>query len=74
MKERLLELLREENGDIDFESSEELVDDGLLDSLTLAGIISAISMEFGVMLPYEEIIPENFNSVDAMAALIQKYQ
>ena len=74
MKERLLELLREENGDIDFESSEELVDDGLLDSLTLAGIISAISMEFDVMLPYEEIIPENFNSVDAMAALIQKYQ
>jgi acyl carrier protein len=41
--------------------------------MTIVGIISALSMEFGVMLPYEDIIPENFNSVDAMTALIQKY-
>ena len=30
-------------------------------------------MEFAVELPYEDIIPENFNSVDAMAELIEKY-
>ena len=49
------------------------MDDGILDSLTIVGIISALSMEFGVELPYEDIIPENFNSVDAMAELIEKY-
>ena len=39
----------------------------------MVGIISALSMEFNVTLPYEDIVPENFNSVDAMVELIQKY-
>jgi acyl carrier protein len=73
MKEKILEVLNENYPEIDFESSDELVDDGTLDSLTVVGIISALSAEFGVELPYEEIIPENFNSVDAMAELFAKY-
>ena len=74
MREKLLALLREEYPDIDFDESDELVDDGILDSLTVVGVISAISDEFNVEIPYEEIIPENFNSIDAMAELIEKYQ
>jgi len=73
MKEKILEILEENYPEIDFESSDELVDDGTLDSLTVVGIISALSAEFDVELPYEEIIPENFNSVDAMAAVFEKY-
>lgn len=73
MRERLLTVLQESYPEIDFESSEELVDDGVLDSLTLVGIISALSLEFGVILPYEDIVPENFNSIDSMVALIQKF-
>lgn len=73
MKEKLLEVLKREYPEIDFMVDADLVDDGILDSLTIVGVISAISMEFGVVLPYEEIIPENFNSVDAMAAMIEKY-
>lgn len=73
MRERVMALLVENYPDIDFECSDELVDDGILDSLTIVGIISDLSMEFGVVIPYEDIVPENFNSVDAMAALIQKY-
>ncbi len=73
MREKLKELLKTNYPEIDFEASTELVDDGILDSLTLVGIISTISMEFGVMLPYEDIVPENFNSLDSMAELIEKY-
>jgi acyl carrier protein len=73
MKEKILEILSETYPEIDFESSDELVDDGTLDSLTVVGIISALSSEFDVELPYEEIIPENFNSVDAMAEVFEKY-
>lgn len=73
MKEKLLEVLKREYPEIDFTVDADLVDDGILDSLTIVGVISAISMEFGVVLPYEEIIPENFNSVDAMAVMIEKY-
>ena len=73
MEEKVLELLAEEYPEIDFTSSDELVDDGTLDSLTVVGIISALSAEFDVELPYEEITPENFNSIDAITALFEKY-
>lgn len=73
MREKVKSILEENYPEIDFEGSEELVDDGILDSLTIVGIISALSMEFGITLPYEDIIPENFNSIDAMAKLIEKY-
>ena len=38
MEEKILKLLSEEYPDVDFASSEELVDDGILDSLTIIGI------------------------------------
>lgn len=73
MRDRVKQILTENYPEIDFESSTELVDDGILDSLTMVGIISALSMEFGVVLPYEDIVPENFNSIDAMVELIEKF-
>ena len=73
MREKVKEVLQTNYPEIDFEASTELIDDGILDSLTLVGIISALSMEFGIMLPYEDIIPENFNSIDTMAELVQRY-
>lgn len=73
MREKIKALLSQTYPQIDFESSNELVDDGTLDSMTLVGIISALSMEFGVMLPYEEIVPENFNSLDSITELIEKF-
>ena len=72
MKEKLLNIFKEEFSDIDFELSTALIDDGILDSIVLVELISIISMEFGVSIPYEEIIPENFNSVDAMAQMLER--
>lgn len=74
MYDEVLELLKSEYPEIDFESSDALVDDGILDSLTLTGVVSALSMEFDIEIPYEEIVGENFNSVDAMARLVERLQ
>ena len=72
MEEKVLKLLQEEFPEVDFMASEELVDDEVLDSLTLTGIIAALTMEFGITIPYEEIIEENFNSVSAMAEMVAR--
>lgn len=72
MKQKILKVLSEELPDIDFSASDALVDDGILDSLSITGIIAALSMEFGITIPYEEIVEENFNSVDAMAAMVER--
>ena len=74
MYNKVLALLQEEYPEIDFTGSDELVDDGILDSLTLTGIIAALSMEFDIEIPYDEIIEENFNSVAAMAEMVKRLQ
>ena len=48
MEEKILNLLSEEYPEIDFTASDELVDDGILDSLTITGIIATLTMEFGI--------------------------
>lgn len=72
MEEKIMEICKEIDGSIDFTSTA-LIDDGLLDSVTLIKLISEFTDAFGVEIPYEEIIPDNFNSVKAMAELVQKY-
>ena len=73
MRERVKVFLEENFPEIDFESSDELVDDGTIDSLTIVSVIASLQEEFDVEFPYEEIIPENFNSLDSIAELIEKY-
>ena len=72
MEERILRLLSEEYPEIDFTESDELVDDGILDSLTITGIIAVLTMEFGITIPYEEIVEDNFNSVAGLARMVEK--
>ena len=74
MEGKILTLLTEEYPEIDFASSDALVDDGILDSLTITGIIAVLTMEFGVTIPYEEIIEENFNSIAGLAKMVRKLQ
>lgn len=70
--EKLLEILSELHSDVDFENTEDLVDDGILDSLDIVTLVTEIDAEFGVTIPAEEIIPENFNSARALMELIER--
>ena len=72
MREKILEICEYVDDTVDF-TAENLVDDKILDSITLVEIISEIAEVFDIEIPYEEIIPENFNSVDAMTRLVEKY-
>ena len=74
MEEQVLKVLQEEYPEIDFTTSDTMVEDGILDSLTITGIIGALSLEFGIQIPYEEIKEENFNSVSAMASLVSRLE
>ena len=68
----LLEILSELHPDVDFESEENLIEDKILDSLDIVSLISEIDDRFDVVIPPEEIIPENFNSAKALWALITR--
>ncbi len=72
--EQLLKLLQEVNDEIDFENETALVDDGLLDSLELLKIIAALSDAYDIHIDVAQIEPENFNSAEAILALVKSCQ
>ena len=72
--DELLELLSDVRDDVDFATSETLIDDGILASFDILQIISSINETFDVEIPATSIIPKNFNSAKAMFELIQKLQ
>ena len=72
MKEKIVEICKGIDDFIDFTSTE-LIDGGLVDSVTLVEIATELMDAFNIEIPYEEIIPANFNSIDAMAELVEKY-
>ena len=70
--ERLLEILTGLHPEIDFTVTGDLIDDGILDSLDIVTLVTEIDAEFDVAIPAEEIVPENFNSAEALMALINR--
>ena len=68
----LLEILNELHPDVDFATEENLIEDRILDSLDIVSLISEIDDRFDVVIPPEEIVPENFNSAKALWALITR--
>ena len=71
MKEQLLQILTEAGPGVDFETETALVDDEILESLDIVTIVSEIKDAFEVEISVDDLVPENFNSVEAMLALIQ---
>lgn len=74
MREQILEILTDIRSDIDFEKETALIDDGMLESLDIVAIVGEFNEEFDVEISVEDLVPENFNSVDAMAELITRAQ
>lgn len=72
--ERLLELLAEIDPDVDFESQEAIWDDEIIDSLDLTGLIADMEDAFDIEIGMDDIIVENFNTVEAMWNLVQRLQ
>lgn len=72
--EELLEILSGLHPEVDFETEEHLIDNVILDSFDIVTLISEIQDVFDVTIDAKRIIPENFNSVKALYALIQEIE
>jgi len=70
----LLEVLSEINDEIDFETETGLIDQGWIDSLDLMRIIAALNVAFDIRITTGDIEPENFNSAEAMLALVRQHR
>lgn len=74
MREKLIEILSDIRPEIDFEEEDHLMEDGLLDSLDIANIITAMCDEFEVDIGFDEVKKDNFDSLEAMLKLLESYK
>lgn len=74
MRDELIEILEEIRPDVDFENEENLITDGILDSIDVVSLVGEIDEAFDVQIHVEDLTPDNFNSVDAIIALIERIQ
>ena len=72
MMDEIYAILEELRPEFDFQKSENFVDDGFLDSFDIISIISVIEEKYGIVIDGLDILPENFETAAAIAALINK--
>lgn len=70
--DEIYEILEELRPELDFRKSENFVEDGFLDSFDIVSIISMVEEKYGINIDGLDILPENFETADAIAALIKK--
>ena len=71
MKEKVVETLSDIRPDVDFETETQLITNGVLESFDILSIVAELSDEFDVTIRPKDLVPENFNSVDAMVEMLK---
>ncbi|MBE5847395.1 MAG: acyl carrier protein [Lachnospiraceae bacterium] len=72
--EEVLRVLEEVKPDVDFSVEKSLIDDAILDSFDIISIVNGLNDAFDIEITVAELLPENFNSAEAMWALVQELQ
>lgn len=70
--EKILEILKSIRDDIDFENETKLIDDNILDSFDIVSIVGELCDEYDITITVDEMEPENFNSAEAIHALVER--
>ena len=72
--EKLLEILNDIQPDADYETCTTLLDDEVLDSFAILSIVGELEEAFDIEITPVDIVPENFNSAQALWAMVQRLQ
>ena len=72
--EELMQLLSDIRPDLDFTTEKKLIDGGVLDSFDIIAIVGELNNLYGIEINVENLLPENFNSAEAIHALVCRLQ
>ena len=70
--EEIIEILEDLKPGVDFKSQQHLIDDHIIESMMMLQLVSALNDEFDVEITPKDLVPENYQTVDAIYALVQK--
>ncbi|GBU26641.1 acyl carrier protein [Treponema sp. R8-4-B8] len=72
MKEQIFAILSELRPEFDFTQSANFIDEGMLDSFDVVTLVTTLDEKFGISISGTDILPENFESVEKIEALLKK--
>ena len=72
--EKLINILKEIDDSIDYEKEQALIDDHILDSFGVITLVSDLEEAFDISIEAGEMIPENFNSAQAIWNMVRRLQ
>lgn len=70
--EKIISILNGIDDSINWEEEKALIDDRILDSFGVITLVSELEEEFDVEIEASEMIPENFNSAEAVLRMIER--
>jgi len=71
MLEQIIEILKEVHGEVDYTTEDKLIDKRIFDSFDVVNVCGELMDEFDVEITAEHMIPENFNSAQAICDLVE---
>lgn len=72
--EELIKILESVKQGVDFIQEKNLIEDEILDSFDIVNLVAKLDDEFDVEITPADLVPENFESAEAIYKLIQKLQ
>jgi acyl carrier protein len=72
--ENIIKILETFKPGVDFANATDLVNSGVLDSLTIVSLILELNNSFDISITPLDIVPENFKTVDSIKNLIERLQ
>jgi acyl carrier protein len=68
----IIQKVLDESSDFDLATDDDLLGSGLVSSMGIFRIISFIEESYGIKVPLQDMIIENFMTVDAITAYIRR--
>ena len=72
MKEQIIAILSELRPEFDFTQDVNFIDEGMLDSFDVITLVTTLDEKFSISISGTDILPENFESVEKIEALLIK--
>ena len=68
----IMDILKRLHPEYEYDTSDDFIEDGLLDSFDVISLVSEIEEVFNVQIKGVDILPENFSSAERIAEIIIK--
>lgn len=72
MKEEILKVLSNLRPEFDFTENVNFIEEGMLDSFDVISLVSELDNKYGIAISGEDVVPENFSSVEAIEVLLRR--